>query len=76
VTDSSQTAIERALDEGFRTGAAAQTTDGIEVTIISHPYTDGQSILILGRTNPDDPGSWKEFLVEELVIQEEKRTPK
>jgi hypothetical protein len=69
MTDSLHIALERAADEGFRTNAVAETADGATVMLISNPYTDGESILILGRTRPDDPASWKEFLVEELVIR-------
>jgi hypothetical protein len=60
--------LQRIADAGHRIGAVAVTSDGVEVTLISHPYTDGTSIKVLARTRPDDPSSWREFEVEELVV--------
>jgi hypothetical protein len=68
-----QAATQRATDAGFLPGAVAETAEGLKVWIVSHPYSDAEAILILVRTNPDDPYSWQELLVKELTITE--RTP-
>ena len=67
--------LERAASAGYRPGAVASTEDGQEVVVFSHPYTDGHGIFVLGRTNPIDPTSWKEFRIDELVLHDCKRTP-
>lgn len=58
-----------ATEAGYRIGAVAHTSDGIEVTLISFPYTDGTSIKVLARTRPDDVSSWREFEIDELAIR-------
>lgn len=67
--------LERAASAGYYPGAAASTEDGLEVVLISYPYTDGTQIFVLGRSKPDDPASWKEFRLDELVLRDGQRTP-
>lgn len=67
--------IELAAETGYRPGAVASIRDGDEIVLISYPYTDGDEICVLGLRNPNDPSSWKEFRIDELVLIDEKRTP-
>lgn len=61
--------LERLAEAGYRPNTKAETNCGTEVTIISFPFTDGQSVGVLARTTPDDPSSWKEFDVRDLVVR-------
>lgn len=61
--------LQRATDAGYRIGALSVTSDGVLVTLISYPYTDGQVIKVLARTRPDDVSSWREFGIDELVVR-------
>jgi len=67
--------LKRATDAGYRPGVVASIWDGIEIRIISYPYTDGREIWVLGRSKPDDPASWKEFRLDELDLLDGQRTP-
>jgi hypothetical protein len=61
--------LRRAADAGYRIGAVAHTSDGIDVTLISFSYTDGQVIKVLARTRPEDVSSWQEFEIDELAVR-------
>lgn len=56
-------------------GAVVQTTDGDQVTLISHPYTDGDEIFVLARTDPSDLSSWREYRIDEIIIPNCHETP-
>lgn len=61
--------LQSAAEAGYRIGAVVATSDGIEVTLISYPYTDGTSIKVLARTRPNDVSSWQEFEIDELAVR-------
>jgi len=66
--------LKRLAEAGYRPNSKATTSSGAEVTIFSFPFTDGRAIGVLARTSADDPTSWQEFDVHDLVIRDE-RTP-
>lgn len=66
--------LERLAEAGYRPNSKAMTSSGAEVTIMSFPFSDGRTVGILARTRADDPTTWQEFDVHDLVIRDE-RTP-
>ena len=67
--------LERAASAAYLPGGAVQTVDGHEVTLISHPYTDGDEIFVLARTDPNDLGSWLEYRINEIIVPALHETP-